>query len=310
MPQRVTSAALFAALLALLAGCGSSNSSSGAGLRGGARQGTLRVVAAEDFWGSVAAQLAGAKANVQSIIADPNGDPHSYEPKAADGRTMATSQLAIVNGVGYDKWAPKLLAANPAGDRIVLTVADVLGLKQGDNPHRWYSPVDVETVADTVTADLKKLDPKDAAFFDARKHAFDTTALARYHALIAQIKSRYAGVPIGASESIFALQAPALGLNLRTPPDFLRAVSEGSDPTPQDKATIDSQIARHQIKVWIYNPQNATPDIRRINQAAQAQHIPITTITETLTPAGASFQQWQVTQLEALQAALRTATGR
>jgi len=36
----------------------------------------------------------------------------------------------------------------------------------------------------------------------------------------------------------------------------------------------------------------------------------VTTITETLVPAGGTFQGWQVAQLRALESALATATGR
>jgi zinc/manganese transport system substrate-binding protein len=36
----------------------------------------------------------------------------------------------------------------------------------------------------------------------------------------------------------------------------------------------------------------------------------VATVTETLTPAGASFQQWQVTQLKALISALHQGTGK
>ena len=43
---------------------------------------------------------------------------------------------------------------------------------------------------------------------------------------------------------------------------------------------------------------------------ARIAGIPVTTITETLIPAGASFQDWQVTQLAALKQALAQATGR
>ena len=50
----------------------------------------------------------------------------------------------------------------------MLTVGDLFGLKDGDNPHRWYDPADVEAVANAITADLKKLDPKDASYFDQR----------------------------------------------------------------------------------------------------------------------------------------------
>src|SRR5439155_1003897 len=76
----------------------------------------------------------------------PATDPHDYEPTAADARTLAGAQIAIVNGIGYDPWAPKLIAANPVQGRIVLTVGDVVGIKPGGNPHRWYLPGDVQKV--------------------------------------------------------------------------------------------------------------------------------------------------------------------
>jgi zinc/manganese transport system substrate-binding protein len=104
--------------------------------------------------------------------------------------------------------------------------------------------------------------------------------------------------------------APDLGLNLITPPAFLTAISEGTEPAAADKATIDHQISSHEIKVYVYNSQNATPDIQRQIDEATSANIPITTITETLFPAGATFQAWQVAQLQALAAALHEATGR
>ena len=292
-------------LLGAVAGCGATGT---AGTTSGA--GGIRVVAAENFWGSIASQLAGSKATVQSIIVNPAQDPHSYEPTAADARVLATAQLAIVNGVGYDPWAPKLLAANPAPGRAILTVGNLFGLKEGDNPHRWYSPADVIAVAGTITADLKRLDPKDAGYFAHQLTTFETTGLAQYHALIAQIKSRYGGVPVGASESIFALQSPALGLNLVTPYSFMKALSEGTEVSAQDTITTERQITSHQIKVWIYNSQNATPLIQRLNALARAAHIPIATVTETLDPPSYSFEQWQVAQLQRIEQALHQATGR
>ena len=289
------------ALALPLSGCGSTSSASTTG---------VRVVAAENFWGSIAKQIAGDEADVQSIITNPAQDPHSYEPTANDARTMAMSQLAIVNGVGYDPWAPKLLSANPDGARIVLTVGSLFGLHNGDNPHRWYDPAEVEVVANTIATDLEKLDPSHASYFEHQLNEFKTIGLARYHALIAQIKSRYAGVPVGASESIFALQAPALGLNLITPYSFMKAISEGTDVSAQDTITTQQQIARHQIKVWVYNSQNATPEIQRVDALARANHIPIATVTETMSPQNDTFEQWQVAELEGIERALHQATGR
>jgi zinc/manganese transport system substrate-binding protein len=295
--------AMLPAFSAPLAGCGGTAAATGA-------DGGIRVVAAENFWGDIATQLAGSKAGVQSLIVNPAQDPHSYEPTPADARMLATAQLVIANGIGYDPWVPRLLAANPTAGRAVLSIGSLLGYHGGDNPHRWYSPTDVEAVASAVAAALAKLDPKDRAYFAGRLAHFETTDLGRYHALIASIRNRYSEVPVGASESIFALQAPALGLRLITPYGFMKAVSEGTDVTAQDTATTERQIARHQIKVWIYNSQNATPEIARLNARARARGIPIATITETLSPPQDSFEQWQVAQLERIQQALHQATGR
>ena len=271
--------------------------------------GQIHVVAAENFWGSIAAQVGGNRVQVTSIITNPATDPHDYEPNAQDARTIAGAQMVVVNGVGYDPWAPKLVAGNPVGGRVVLTVGNLVGVKPGGNPHRWYSPANVRQVANAIVADYTKLDPKDAAYFRAQRTTFETKGLAEYNTLIATIRRKYHGVAVGASESIFAPLAQALGLRLITPYAFLKAISEGTDPTAADKTTIDRQIAKKEIKVWVFNSQNSTPDVARLTEAARKRRIPVATITETMTPATASFEQWQVRQLKALAAALARGTG-
>lgn len=271
---------------------------------------TVPVAASINAWGSILAQLGGSHVREVSIIANPSADPHDYEPTPADGRTVAVARLFVENGIGYDSWAAKAVAANPDPDRVVLDVGRLVGVPAGGNPHRWYSPGDVAKVADQMTADLVKLDPADAGYFRARRAAFETTALRRYHQAIAAIRSHYAGVPVGASESVVTPLAQALGLHLVTPPAFLAATSEGTDPSAADKALIDAQIRTKAIKVYVYNSQNSTPDIAAQVAAAGAAGIPVTTVTETLSPQGASFQDWQTAQLVALRRALAQGTGR
>jgi zinc/manganese transport system substrate-binding protein len=269
----------------------------------------INVVAAENFWGSIVKQLVGPHATVTSIITNPATDPHSYEATPSDSRTIAGAQYVVVNGLGYDPWAQKALDANPSSDRKVLVVGDLLGLKDGDNPHQWYSPDSVQRFIDRVTRDLQRLDRRDAAAFDTQRTHFETVDLEQYHALIASIRQRYAATPVGASESIVTPLAAGLGLRLLTPPSFLQAIAEGTDPTAADKETIDQQIKAKQIKVFVFNSQNSTPDVQAIVKEAHAAAIPVTTVTETLTPASATFQAWQVRELQALQSALAEATG-
>ncbi|MGH3669096.1 MAG: metal ABC transporter solute-binding protein, Zn/Mn family, partial [Pseudonocardiaceae bacterium] len=185
----------------LLAGCATAPpTSSGSPLRPGDT--TIAVVAEENFWGSIASQLGGDRVTVRNVIANPDADPHDYEPTAADGRAVASAQYVIANGAGYDPWITKLIAANPAPGRSVLAVGDLVGVQQGGNPHRWYSPDDVHRVIERITADFQRIDPGAAAYFDQQKQMYETQGLARYDQLITDIKSRYRGTPIGASESI------------------------------------------------------------------------------------------------------------
>ncbi len=271
---------------------------------------TIQVVAAENFWGSIASQLGGDHVHVTSIITNPDTDPHSYEPTSADARTASGAKYVIVNGIGYDGWADKLLSANPGSGRTELKVGDLVGVKPGGNPHRWYSPENVHQVIEKITEDYKKIDPADAAYFDQRKTDFETKSLADYTKLISDIKAKYAGTPIGASESIVTPLSEGLGLKMLTPETFLDAMSEGTDPTAQDKAAIDQQIKNKQIKIYVFNSQNSSPDVQAQVKEAKAQGIPVATVTETLAPASATFQQWQTSELQGIEQALAKATGK
>jgi zinc/manganese transport system substrate-binding protein len=298
----IACAVALGALTLVLAACGRSGSA--------ARGGGFDVVAAENTWGSIAAQLAGERASVTSLIVNPDTDPHSYEPTAQDARTLAGAQMAIVNGLGYDSWSSKLLQASPLDGRIVLNVGATLGLHDGDNPHQWYSPASVRRVIAAIVAAYDRLDPRDASYFAQREHSLLDSGLARYDALRREIRARYGGVPVGYSESIFQPLGRDLGLRLLTPQSFAKAVAEGGDVTAADKQAVDEQASRRQIAVWVFNSQNVTPDVQRVTALARARGIPVATVTETLSPAGDSFQQWQVAQLQALARALHQATGR
>src|SRR5712692_6909835 len=189
--------------------------------------GTINVVAAENFWGSIAAQLAGSHATVRSIITNPQTDPHAYEPTASDARAIARADFVIENGAGYDPWAQKLIDANPSSSRAVLDVGKLNGVAEGDNPHMWYSPTFVLEVIDTISSRLLRLDSAGSGYFATRHDNYISTGLKQYDDLRAEIKQKYSGTPVGATESIFAYLASDLGLNLISPPGFLKAISEG-----------------------------------------------------------------------------------
>ena len=271
-----------------------------------ATPGVLSVVAGENFWGNIAAQLGGSRVSVHSVVTDPNADPHEYESSTQDARAFADADLVILNGAGYDDWGQKLLDANSSSHRQVLNIALLLGRKPGDNPHFWYNPDYVLAVADKITAEYKTIDSGNASYFDQQRAAL-TLALKPYTDSIAEIKARYAGSPIGSTESIFVYMAAALSLDLISPPEFMNAVAEGTDPPASAVATFHDQVAGKQIRVLVYNIQASSTLTTSLKQLAQQQGIPSVGVTETLQPVGATFQDWQTAQLTALKAALASA---
>jgi zinc/manganese transport system substrate-binding protein len=272
--------------------------------------GPLRVVAVESFWGSIAAQVGGDRVEVTTVIANPNTDPHDYEPTAKDARAFAAARYVVVNGAGYDTWASKLLKSNPVAGRQSLNVADLAGRKDGDNPHMWYSPAIVREVADRIAADLGAIDPTHSGDYQQRAAAFKASGLARYDSLRSDIHSQYAGATIAATETVFDDMTADLGLTDAAPAAFKRAISEGEDVAPRDQKALDDAIASGRVQALVYNTQNSTPDTRSVLARARTAGVPVVEITETLIPASASFQDWQSSQLTALLAALQQSARR
>src|SRR5438874_11718389 len=98
--------------------------------------GGLRVVAAENFYGNIAAQIGGSHVSVTSILTDPNADPHLFEPDTSSGLAVAKAKVVLQNGLGYDAFMRKLEDAAPSSGRATVTMADVPGVHGKDgNPH-------------------------------------------------------------------------------------------------------------------------------------------------------------------------------
>jgi len=288
--------AIFGCLGLLAAACGGSIS---------APSGSIVVIAAENFWGSLATQLGGSKVNVQSVVTDPNADPHEYETSTNDARAFADADLVILNGAGYDDWGRRLLDANPNAHRQVLDVAQLLGRKAGDNPHFWYEPGYIVKVADALTAHFRSIDTVDSSYFDQRRGDFGV-ALKPYEDKIASIKQRFGGTAIGSTESVFVYMANALGLNLITPAAFMDAISQGNDPPVSSVAAFHDQIAANEIRVLVYNLQTTTAVTTNLVQLAASHHIPSVGVSET-EPGSSTFEDWQLSQLDRLESSLTSA---
>ena len=264
--------------------------------------GGIRVVAAENFYGDMVQQLGGEHVSVTSILSDPNIDPHEYESSVQNGLAVTKAQLVIENGDDYDTWMDKLLSASPNPQRTVLVASDIADHKLTDNPHVWYGIDNVQTIAKAITAALVKLDPTNQASYAAKLTTFQQS-LAPLQQKMDAIKTKYAGTPVGLTETIFLYQSNPMGLKVLTPFDFEKAIAEGNDPPADSVVTTNDQVTQRQIKVLIYNEQTVTPVTTHLQNEAQQANIPIVPVTETM-PVGKTYQQWMLDQLNALQQAL------
>jgi len=262
----------------------------------------VSVAVSVDQWGDIVSELGGACANVKTVLASSSVDPHDYEPSPADAASFTGAALVVVNGAGYDSWASKL-AASSAPNAHLVSAAAATKTPDGANPHLWYMPSAVTTVADAVTGELSKIDPQAADYFNQRRAQF-TTAMTPNVNLIAKIKNAAGGKSYGATETIFDYQAQALNLVNKTPDGYQRATANESDPSPADISTFLKALSAKQIDVLIYNTQTEGSIPEQIRSAAQQAGVPIVNVTETVPPGQTTFEGWQYSQLVALGKAL------
>ncbi|MGI0072840.1 MAG: metal ABC transporter solute-binding protein, Zn/Mn family [Nitrosotalea sp.] len=265
----------------------------------------VQIVATENFWGSLISQLGGTHVQVLSIVSDPNADPHEYESNTADAQAITTANFVIVNGAGYDDWALKLIGASNSPNQKVLNVAELLGKKAGDNPHFWYDPVYVNQTVAQMYSDLVSVDPANTAYYN-HQYADLNASLGQYNVRIDEIKQKFAGTRVAATESIFEYLANATGLDLVSPPAFMESVAEGNDPPAQSVVQFQQQLQGQggNVTVLVYNEQTVTPLTQSIKTLAAQRGIPIVGVTETIQPPDVSFQDWMNAELLQLQNAL------
>jgi zinc/manganese transport system substrate-binding protein len=264
---------------------------------------TIAVLGAENFYADLLAQVGGTKVTVSSILNDPNADPHEFEASPQTAKLVADAKLVIVNGLGYDDFMTKLLAASTKPDRVVLNVQEILKKADGDNAHVWYDPLTMPAVAEATTAALSQLDPGDASYFAAQKTKY-LAALKPIDDKIASLKARHGGAPVAFTEPVAEYQAAAIGLAVLTPEGFMKAIEQGVDPAPADVAAERDLLTGRKVKALLYNSQVTSPLTKDIHDLAVSSGVPVIGVAETIPPQFKTYQEWMLSQLAELEAAL------
>ncbi|MBT1163772.1 metal ABC transporter solute-binding protein, Zn/Mn family [Bifidobacterium felsineum] len=284
--KKITALAVSGLMIAGLAACGSTGSSADGAAE--ANGGKLEVVASINQWGSLAEDLGGDHVEVTNIMNKTNVEAHDYEPTSQDVAKFHSAQVAIVNGADYDSWAAKAAQDTKA---TLVTAAETAGIKDGDNPHVWFSAKVRSNTADAITAAYQKADSAhkdDYAELNKDWHAKADKLEAKIKETSAKTKS----LPYAATESVAAYLADDLQMKDATPNGYAQASANESEPTPTDIKKFQDALKSGNIKMLVLNTQESNSTTEQIVDAAKSSDVPIVELTEQMPAEYADLLDW------------------
>ncbi len=261
----------------------------------------IEIVVSVGQWTDLVQTLAGACGEVTTVITGDAGDPHDFEPRPSDLAAFEGADLVVLNGADFDHWAEDALEASRSS-AAVLEIADAVGVAEGDNPHIWHSPTAVDLAASAVTSELSSLVPGADEYFAARAEQW-ADELVAYRERVDRLDDLVEGKTYAATESVFDPMALALGMDDVTPEGYRIAAANESEPSPGDLAAFEAILKGGTVAVLVFNAQTESALTAQIRAVAVEAGVPVVEVTETQ-PDGTTFVEWQVAQLDALEAAL------
>jgi len=262
----------------------------------------FKIVAAENFYGGIVQQIAGGSAEVISILTNPNQDPHEFTTNATTAKAVADADLIIYNGLSYDPWMEKLLGVKGKANRVVIRVADLIGAKEGDNPHIWYGPRTMPALAAKLVELLSRNNSSEAANYQKRLEDFKASMKPELDK-IADLKAMASGVAVTATEPVFGYMSDALGFKMLNY-DFQVRIMNDSEPGADQTAAFEKSLTSKTARILFYNSQVTDPTTDRMQQIARQSGIPIVGVTETQPPDQPGYVGWMLHELDEVQSAL------
>jgi zinc/manganese transport system substrate-binding protein len=270
--------------------------------------GVIQAVGAENQYGNVIAQIGGAYVRVTSLLSNPSTDPHTFEASVEVARQVGQARLIVQNGLGYDSFMNSMEDATPNADRAVIDVQRLLGLPDSTpNPHLWYDPATMPKVAQAIANELSAIQPRHAAYFKENARKF-IRSLAAWHAALKQFTDVEKNVTVASTEPVADYMLSAAGARNLTPWSFQAAVMNGTDPSPQDVAAEKALLSQRKVGALLYNEQVTDPLTESLITLANAHHIPVVGVYETMPEPGYDYQSWMLAETSALHRAIANHT--
>lgn len=260
----------------------------------------IRVVTGLNFYGEVAQAVAGDHGKVTSFIDNAAVEPHDYQPSTKQAQQVATANVVIENGLGYDSWLNQLVDSTSNRQEIkVVNVAQLCGKKSGDNEHVWYDPAAVKKLTRYLAREYSRIDPAHAK--DYRRNAQKYLAsLKPLDDEIAKVKRQVnpQQKQVAVSEPVFDYALENVGYQVMDK-HFEKAIEDGNDPSPQDIESLQQAIINHQVAFLVNNSQTSNKVVNNLVKLAHQHDVPVLEVTETK-PNGKTYVQWMLQQYRAL----------
>lgn len=266
--------------------------------------GTINVVASTDVWGSVVKAVGGDAVSVTALIDSPAKDPHDYETSSLDAAKISKAKLVVYNGDGYDDFFAKAVDAVGRNQKRLIAF-DVSGKRKSanTNEHVFYDLPTVKQVADSVAAQLSKLN-------GAKKDTFTANA-AKFNAQIdgladsaKQIGATHPNESVVATEPVADYLLELAGVKDATPRAFEEAVEADQDIPAQAAVDVRSLISERKVAAVINNAQAETGTTKELKSGAARAGVPVVNVTETFPKGVKNYVDWMKSEVEALATAL------
>ncbi|MCH4210022.1 MAG: zinc ABC transporter substrate-binding protein [Bifidobacterium sp.] len=291
-------AAATGAMALTVAACGGSDNASGSDAPKDG--GTISVVASINQWASVAKDLGGSHVDVSSIMSNTNVEAHDYEPTTSDVAKISKAEVIVVNGADYDPWALK--AAESAGATVV-NAAEAGGVKEGDNPHVWFSAAVRRATADAITKAYQAADAKNRDEYATLNSTWQQGEQ-RLEDKIAAAAKTTKGLPYAATESVAWYLAGDLQMTDDTPKGYAQASANESEPTPADIKDFQNALGDGSIKLLVFNTQEADATTDQLVSAAKSGNVPIIELTEQMPKEYDNLLDWMGALVDKFDAAV------
>ncbi|GGG06559.1 MULTISPECIES: metal ABC transporter solute-binding protein, Zn/Mn family [Cysteiniphilum] len=251
---------------------------------------SIKVVAAENFYGNIAELIGKEHIKSKSILNNPNIDPHLFTISAKEAVMIKQAQVIIYNGADYDLWIKPLLnTLDSKQDVIIIDVSKLLGVKKGDNPHIWYNPETFLLLAKELATVFSQIDPQHKKFFEENLIHFKERYKDLYRK-INKLRGLLNGMNVSATEPVVGYMSDALGLKMHGQ-KLQCCMMNHAEISPKMLAEYHDLFKHNQIKVIFYNHQVTNNVSKNILLLAKRYNIPIIGVFETM-PSNCDAISW------------------